>query len=466
MSFIYQKSDFYNAAMAHLSDYPQLATRLAAGDVTITQQIGAIAQMLAMMSYQIGLAEVEPWIKARDNMVLADAAARGILPFGKAAIYQANIINHSNQTYHITAGRRLLDNSNRVWTVQNGTSIAAGQTASVQIEQYEIRQTIHTVVEAQPFYRIALNAPSGYLLDVEIVHADGGLFRRAVDFHNVTAGERAYHVISDETMQVAAQFGVSYLAGYTPVTGEKLTVRTRHTDGNVRLQSATPLDLEYTRAGEEALEILSGSLIAAGAAPPDIDTLREITNYPSLYDSNAVFVGEFNFLLQRQMQPFVFLNVWNELREEQARGANVENINTLFVSFVKDGIAADEAKTQITRIIQAADDSYRVRFVAPKETQIPVSVHLALAPMHDEAAVSQKVKLYLLERYGRGSAWARKGGQRINWQNTVKGLRDSIAELQDGVSDVSVSINETQKRQPENFRYVSETSLTIASEKL
>ena len=78
MSNVYQKSEFYDAATSELSsgNYPALSARLALGDVTFTQQLGAMAQMLAMLSYQLGLAEVEPWIKARDNMVLADAAMR------------------------------------------------------------------------------------------------------------------------------------------------------------------------------------------------------------------------------------------------------------------------------------------------------------------------------------------------------------------------------------------------------
>ena len=143
----------YNAAISELSsgNYPALSARLALGDVTLTQQIGAMAQMLAMLSYQLGLAEVEPWVKARDNMVLADAAMRGVLPYGKAAIYRANIINKGVYTHNITAGRRLLDNKGRIWTIANGTTIASGETQSVQIEQYELSEKVHTVTEKKIF---------------------------------------------------------------------------------------------------------------------------------------------------------------------------------------------------------------------------------------------------------------------------------------------------------------------------
>lgn len=471
MSIVYQKADFYNAAMSELSqgNYPTLAARLAVGDVTLTQQIGAIAQMLAMLSYQIGLAEVEPWIKSRENMVLADAAARGVLPYGKAAIYSANIVNNAaSGSLNITSGRRLLDNKGRVWVVVKGASITAKQTKSIQIQQYQTREIVHTVEDYRSFYRIEVELPEDdeYLLDIAVKHSDGSYFKQVEQFNNIEPIERVYHVIADEMMNLSVQFGLIDKAGYIPNRGEQITLIMRYTHGDAKLDNATPLELEYTIRGEEYLTILSADLIQAGAKPPSIDELREITNYPSLYDENAVFLGEFGFLLQRHLSPFVFLNVWNELIEEEARGANIENINTLFVSFIKDGITTTEAQTQIKRIIQTADNSYRVKFVNAVEKQIPISVSLSLSPMHDEAVVKQKAMLYLLSRYGRDSAWARKGGQRINWQNTVKGLRENIIELQDGVSDVAVSVNETGKRLPEMFRYVAQSSITITSEKL
>lgn len=470
MGQIFQKDEFFQAAMQELQQgqYPALSARVAVGDVTITQQLAAIAHMLAMLSFQLGMAEVEPWIKARDNMVLADAAARGVLPVGKAAVYAATVVNNGALTRSITAGRRLLDNKGRVWVVRNGASVDAGQTATVQIEQFESRTVTHTVAESQSFYTIPVPAPENdtYLLDIAVRHHDGTFLTRTERFNNVAADERVYHLLADEMMNVFVQFGLAGKAGYIPTAGEELQLELRYTSGNVLLKEATPLDLEYTQSGEESLDILSAELLQAGAEPFGIDELREICGYPSLYDENAVFLGEFAFLLQRHLSPFVFLNVWNERQEENVRGANADHINTLFVSFVKEGMPEEEAQTQIRRIIARADNSYKVRFVASVEQHIPVSVQLFLAPMHDEAAVRQKITLWLLEKYGRLSAWARKGGQRINWQQTVKGLRESIIELQDGISDVSVSVTDSGQELPEHFRFVATESIVIQSEKL
>lgn len=470
MSNVYQKSEFYDAATSELSsgNYPALSARLALGDVTFTQQLGAMAQMLAMLSYQLGLAEVEPWVKARDNMVLADAAMRGVLPYGKAAIYRANIINKGVYTHNITAGRRLLDNKGRIWTIANGTTIASGETQSVQIEQYELSEKIHTVSEKKSFYTIPIPQPEtdSYLLDVAVKHSDGGYFQFAEKFNNVSANTRAYHLVCDEMMNVMVQFGLENKAGYIPEKGEEITLILRYTNGNATLNNATALEFEYMQTHEEDLTILSADLVQAGTAPFSIDELREITNYPSLYDNNAVFLGEFQFLLQRKLSPFVFLNVWNERKEEAVRGANLDNVNTLFVSFLKDGIDVEEAKKQITHIIQAADNSYRLKFIDAIEEKININITLSLAPMHDEAAVKQKIIVYLVAQYGKNSAWARKGGQRINWQNTVKSLRENITELQDGVSDIDIESVQSSNLLPETFRYVSSDSVKIVATKL
>lgn len=46
----YTKDEFYQAALAEASNNEILAERIQLGDVTVTQPIGAMAQMLSMLS--------------------------------------------------------------------------------------------------------------------------------------------------------------------------------------------------------------------------------------------------------------------------------------------------------------------------------------------------------------------------------------------------------------------------------
>lgn len=176
-----------------------------------------------------------------------------------------------------------------------------------------------------------------------------------------------------------------------------------------------------------------------------------------------MYPGEFQALIERKHSPFVFLSVWNEIREEQARGANVNNINKLFVSFIKSGINTTAMQTQIKNTVFMADDSYQLVFVPAVEQAIHIQVALQLKSMYDEGDVSQQIKLWLLNQYGRDSLWAKRGGQRINNRNTVRELTKAIAQFADGGSDLSMVIEQPQNHLPEVFQYVSAASISITN---
>ena len=78
-------------------------------------------------------------------------------------------------------------------------------------------------------------------------------------------------------------------------------------------------------------------------------------------------------------------------------------------------------------------------------------------------AITQKVKLWVLNKYGRLSVWARSGRHRINVSNITKQIKEEITELNDGTSDIVITIKDESLELPEAFRYVDETSLTIAT---
>lgn len=466
---ILQKADFFNAAIAQIESgqYPELKARLAVGDVLITQQIGAIAQMAAMLSYQIGLAQSDVWLKARDNMVLADASARGVLPFAKASKYQLKAVS-SNHTVPITQGRQFLDNAGRTWTATNAKNVGKTE-ALIDVEQYETRSIAHTVSETKSFYKIEIPQPENhlYIHSVAVKDENGVYFQQVNHFYNIALDEKVFHIQSDEMQKISVVFGVQDILGYTPQQGETITLIVKYTNGNVVLSENTPFELAYLNGNDKELSFLSGSQLQQGAAPYSLNELREMTNFPSIYNNNAVYLGEFKFLLLSKLSPFNFLNVWNELEEENARGANIANINTLFVSFNKADMDKNTAKSQITEIIQAADNSYKIQFVEPIRAVINININLQLAPMHDESAVKSQIITYLTETYGEKSDWSKQGAGRINTQNTIKALRERIVALQDGVSDISLSASESvSKRLPEHWRYVEEKSIAIHSEKI
>jgi hypothetical protein len=225
------------------------------------------------------------------------------------------------------------------------------------------------------------------------------------------------------------------------------------------------------------------TLLAAGQNPPTMQTLRELARYPSVYNHNAVFLGEFDFLVRRHFPSLRFLSVWNEQVEESVRGMHLDNINALFVACLSESgaetVLEETATTgpvapiefteltatmqQIKAKIEAADDSYRVRFYSAIKREIPVQVTATVASSYDESVVASQIRAAILERFGETAPQSRRGHSTPLYQQIYQLIRDKVPALSVGRADLRVAIDESALAdpRPELWRYVSEASLQV-----
>ena len=88
----------------------------------------------------------------------------------------------------------------------------------------------------------------------------------------------------------------------------------------------------------------AGDMVRAGANPLTINQLRLLASFPPMYDRNAVFMGNFTFLvMQHFMNRFNYMAIWNETIHEKYYGAALENINHLNLAVVPKSDSASEA---------------------------------------------------------------------------------------------------------------------------
>jgi hypothetical protein len=187
-----------------------------------------------------------------------------------------------------------------------------------------------------------------------------------------------------------------------------------------------------------------------------------MSDYPSLYDTSAVYLGNFDFLVRRNLSPFRFLSVWNEQTEEVVRGPNVDNINTLFVAAMKDGVADAALRAQIKAVILKADDSYKVKDVTVVEVPIPLTVAARVHSVYDFEQVRQQIREQILSTYGRDSAFAKSGQNRILYRSVYDLLSRNVPALQGVRADIQVEVDDLATNiPPEHYRFVSEASLTV-----
>lgn len=460
------KTEYLERAEAVIAEYPKAALAYQVRDPRLLAMLGAMAAMLAEHSMEQDVAAMEPWTKARDVTVLADAAVKGVLPFGTPMQVALAVQNVTASAFSVLTGRRLLDQQGRLYVVTTGANIPASGTATVQAIQMTESVIAHTATANQAFYRIEVPAPEiGYIAEVRVADALGNAFAYTPEFTNIEIGQRVFHLESDENRTLAVVFGAEAIGGYQPNVGEVLRLTVAITEGDVSLAEGAGFVFEYAATpAESGAKITLSAVTAPGAAPMDIATLREITSYPSLYDGTAVYQGNFDFLLRRQLSPFRFLSVWNEQREEAVRGASVDNINRLFIAALKDGVLEATLRTDAERIIATADDSYRVQWLAVVESAIPVTVTLQVPDVYDNIAVTQQAREIILAQYGRDSAWARRGSGRVLYRRITTLLEDGVQACQAEDADIQVAVQDDATILPETYRYVSEASLVVTVE--
>jgi hypothetical protein len=454
------KDQYIQAAANEISNYPALAKRFQIGDPLITQGLASMAAMLADLGTQVEVTTGEVYLKARDVTVKADAAVKGVLPFGKPCIAVVTVINNGAAPLSILAGRVLRDQNGRMWRVTTGGQIGAGATGSIVARQVELRTFTHTVGQNTPFYMVELAQPDvGYMAEVSVAG-----WEYSPEFCNVLAGELVYHIQTDENQVISLVFGVNGLSGTQPATGSKISISIYDTEGDISPSNGMAFYFEYSDAIEKATMALS-EVLQAGEAPMSITTMREVCSYPGIYNENAVYLSNFDFLVRKKLGAVTFLNVWNELKEEKARGASQDNINKLFVAVIKEGVSQLALQNEIAAIISAADNSYRLKHVPVIEKPVPLKLTLYVPSTYDSAAIKQAVRALILENYGRLSAWAKRGEAKMLKKDLYELLRQNVPALTQRIADISVDmIGDDTADLPEHFRYVTEESLEVNTE--
>lgn len=462
---MYSKSDFDTAVENTIASYPTVAARYKTGDPTVTALIGSVTQIAAMLSQQIEIEGIEAFEKVRDATILADAAVRGLVPQGIPTRVSLNVANSDVSPYTLGAGRTLSDAGGNDYVVDTPVTVPAGGTGTADCLQQTQRVLTETVTTSQPFYMIQVPpaADGSFIAGISVADSAGNEFTYAPRFTNISDGEQVYTVEVDEYQNIYVKFGYGGVVGYQPAAGEVFTLTATDTVGAITIATGSPFSLDNIETPQDSLVTLTlGSVLIQGQDPMDIATLRELCKYPAAYDQNAVYLGEFDYLIRSNVPGLLFLSVWNEQVEESVRGASEDNINKLFVAFVPP-VGGDQTayEAQITSVIQGADNSYKIGFVTANVVKIVAGVNATIARVYDQTAVSQQISDVVLAQYGQ-TAPAVTFGQ-FTVQNKVINqlLRANVPALQDSASDYAVTLAPVTGQLPEDYRYMDATSLTV-----
>ena len=479
------RDDFNAKLEATIGKYPELAARRQAGDPALTQHLDAVFTAFAMLSANQELALAEPHAKTRPATVLADAALRGIIAKATPAVVMVRVRNESPSSYSIAEGRTILDTAGRPYRAAYAVTVPGDSEQVVKFVQSRAEVVIHNIVTPAEFYATGLPTPDddSELSAIRVFHTNGNEMVYKQDYVGVEPGEFAYHVEVNAEKTVFVRFGDGESVGYMVQAGDAFRIEADYCAGEVSLEVQEPFEFEYTATPRDvtiALEL--DSVEYKGASAQSIDALRELCKYPAIYDDDAVFLGEFDYLLNKHFSSADFLSVWNEAIEEKHRGYDLVNTNSLFVACVDSGgseVTVGESETyESVRIIsegewtpfqraiadrvKRADDTLRTRFYTPKLESIPVEVIAQIPSSYTPGDVEQAIRELLIKNYGKTSAFAQAGGV-IKTREAMEQLVDGIPALRAQSADVSVKISAPEGAgAPEVWRFVSESSIDVS----
>lgn len=465
------KQQFLNAAAAEIANYPIALQYYRAGDPRLLAPISAIAAMFSLLSDQVDIAETEPFLKSRDATVLADASMKGILPLAKPCKLTLVLTNASTSPVTLLSGRVLLDSEGRDFILDAQVTIPAKVgdvlgTVTANVTQHLYREYQHTVAVTSPFYEFTVPLlDSDTFIESFTVRDVDGLLEYAPDYM-IQAGAdttKLFHVETNEFKELIVRFGAAEAYGYQPINGQVVTVQIYDTLGEIVIDTSAGFTLSYINSvNENDIKFSVDTIINNGSNPPSIDVLRILASYPALFDNSAVYLGNFDFIVRKFLSDVRFLSIWNERVEEQVRPPSLDNINTLFVTYVLDGVLPLDAETNIRNIIKRADDSYRVTFVAVNNVEMPLTINATIAPVHDKTAVEQQLRDYMVANYGNQSAKTSVGRRdNFNKQSIYEQLKKNTVALQDPNADLTLVFGVLSAPMPEDWRYITNNSITV-----
>lgn len=402
------KQDFIDRIAQDINKYPSIAPLWHVKDPRITQQIEAIATMLAMMSAEIEVATAEVFEKTRDAIVLADMANKGIYRTSKPAFL--TIASKDGSTLP-EQGVVLIDDGGMEFVVNGSGSV---------VQKTIIARDI-TVERSVPYMEVEFPVHvdgKGAACEIQVT-LNGNPLVMFSEYMNMARGDYGFIVRSDERERMYVKFGEEGRIGVQPKQGDVIRLVVHYAHGKIEVEPGAELAYKQPKTPQQQRDRFSVSAITKnGQDILPIESLREFSRYPALYDDNAVYLGEFALMLQRKLMGATHISVWNEAAQEQFTGQpDIKNVNTLFVAFDTEGVPLDVApegdlpatateeddqrrqvaeyaavRAEAINLIHRADNSYKVRFFKPARYMVKFDIEASLPSAYDKAGVADRIR--------------------------------------------------------------------------
>lgn len=462
-------SEIEQKVLIRLQDYPEIAARYATGDPTIKANLAAQITMLGLIGFEVDISEVEPFMKTRERTILADATNKGILPIAIPCKHVVRAYNSHKGTMTISAGRYIEDVQGRTWRLLETANIPTNGQVDVMVEQSELRTFKYTAVTSDPFQQVNIDLQDDmHLANISLKDNENNHYAYKPKWMNVEKGEYAVNFKTDSRRRMIVEFGDSNRFGRTLIANTEIEFTVIETYGEIdvsKLKEASLSEVKNSNEQKLTFKFLEGGLKQNGVDPLSTDQLQLLSSYPN-YDENAVLLGEFTPNVRKKfMGQTDYINVWNESIHEVFYGANINNINHLFVALKpKNPDELIDIQTKVAQYIGILDNLYKskVKFMVVEERSFNLKIKGTLDPVHNIEDIKQQVTTFLLGLYGHGKLAASYNlPEGFNIQKMSKLITENIPAFQDQISDFMIISEDLNNNpiQPHQWVYLDSQSI-------
>jgi hypothetical protein len=204
---------------------------------------------------------------------------------------------------------------------------------------------------------------------------------------------------------------------------------------------------------EANIKAIVETAITGGDAAETIDEMRSNLHYWPVYNEKLVWQDDYEFFIRRSVPGILWIRVWGEEEAEAANGANILNINKVFVSAYATNSTTLGAEI-INALEQAPPLNRKYEWVAPAHSQFSVTVTGKVARSESISEVTAAIREKLINDYGKDSTFRKKYVLAKNIYKAINDLKFFDDEEEYFTVDLSgtttatalnemVSINET-----------------------
>ena len=470
-----ERNNILESIGSHLNDNPEISEKWRAGDPTVRAMLTSIVDAAVFLKRDNDVNAIEPFIKSKNRTIIADAINKGLLPVATACQYNLTVENNADKSMTLSQGRLVEDGTGRQWRLLASVTLNAGEVKTVLSEQSIINYSQITIPLSEPFYTVTLaTTDDAYFSSIGVTNTTTGeIYQHTPKFMNAGVDTASYVLQSENLTNINIVFGASERAGKTVQAGEVYEIAITQTYGEVEPNSLKQASLSEIFTGDESrlnIYFKAGNMVRAGANPLTINQLRLLASFPSMYDRNAVFMGNFTFLvMQHFMSRLNYMAIWNETAHEKYYVASLDNINHLNLAVmpkINNDVETEQLVLDIQQLVARADSLLdgRVRVMSVAERPYNITITGRLAAVHDTDSVRTQIKELLLESYGKGSLAANHhNADGFNLQEIATRLRTNVSAFQDRISDFTVSGENVAANpvKPHEWAFLSETSITV-----